>query len=70
MQKIKKLKDSTAEGPDGIGSKILKIAAEELSKPLRMLFNTSLATGSVLLDWKKAEVVPIFKKGTKGDTGN
>ena len=30
----------------------------------------SLATGKVPLDWKKAEVVPIFKKGTKGDTGN
>ena len=35
-----------------------------------MIFQASLDSGQVPLDWRKAKVVPIFKKGSKGDAGN
>jgi hypothetical protein len=34
------------------------------------LFRKSLAEGSVPADWRKANVTPIFKKGSKSDLGN
>ncbi|KAF2346871.1 Reverse transcriptase domain [Trinorchestia longiramus] len=52
-------------GPDGIGPRILKEAAEVIRKPLTNIFNRSLETGIVLDDWKRANVTPIFKKGNK-----
>ena len=68
--KILKLKEHSAGGPDNISAKILKTAVHEIAQPLQLIFNESLRTGQVPLDWKKAEVVPIFKKGTRGDPGN
>ena len=41
-----------------------------LTKPLELLFNKSIQTGVIPEEWKKANVTPIFKKGTKGDPGN
>ena len=37
---------------------------------LTCLFNQSLATGEVPQDWKKAYVIPIYKKGSKSDPRN
>jgi hypothetical protein len=37
---------------------------------LTIIFLKSLSTGEVLADWRTANVMPIFKKGTKSDTGN
>ena len=38
--------------------------------PLQILFKQSLSLGKVPADWKNAKVVPIFKKGAKGEPGN
>ena len=35
-----------------------------------MIFNKLLAEGAVPSIWKKANVCPIFKKGSKTDPGN
>jgi hypothetical protein len=35
-----------------------------------MIFVKSLESGVVPKDWKKARVVPIYKKGPKSDPGN
>ena len=69
-KKLLNLNPSKAQGPDGIPPKILKELSEELSWPLCTLFNLSLETGVVPDDWKTAEVVALFKKGTKSDPGN
>ena len=47
---------------DGIHSNILKTLSEELSLPLCMIFRKSLVEGIVPLDWRAADVVPLFKK--------
>ena len=70
IEKIKKLKEKSAPGPDGITPKILKTVANEIAFPLQIIFEQSLRTGIVPQIWKHATVVPIFKKGTKGAAEN
>jgi hypothetical protein len=60
---LKNLKADKATGPDEISAKILKETAEVISPALTALFNKSLNSGQVPLEWLKADVVPIFKKG-------
>ena len=69
-KKIRGLRAEVAAGPDGIGPRIIKELQEELAPALAHVFRRSLAEGVVPADWKKANVTPIFKKGSKGDPGN
>jgi len=48
----------------------LKEVLDEIAEPLTEIFNKSLSEGIVSQDWKIANVTPIFKKGTKLDSGN
>ena len=59
-----------ATGPDAISARFLKETANEIAPMLTCLFNQSLATGEVPQDWKKAYVIPIYKKGSKSDPRN
>lgn len=57
---LKNLKPQKAAGPDKINPKVLSKTAAPI---LQTIFTRSLRTGQVPLDWKKANVVPIYKKG-------
>ncbi|KAK4826432.1 LOW QUALITY PROTEIN: hypothetical protein QYF61_009129 [Mycteria americana] len=57
-------------GPDEIHPRVLKELAEELTKPLSIIYQQSWLTGEVPADWRLANVTPIFKKGQKEDPGN
>lgn len=70
LEKIKKLKPDSAPGPDKIQSRMLKELANELVEPLRIIFSRTLTEGCMPADWKTAQVIPIYKKGPKGDPGN
>lgn len=52
-------------GPDAVHLRVLKELAEEISDPVAIIFTNSWMTGEVLEDWRRANVVPIFKKGGK-----
>jgi hypothetical protein len=65
-KKLLALKPNSAPGPDKISPRVLHSNAAALAS----IFNKSLDEGTVPDDWKKANVTPIFKKGTKGDPGN
>ena len=67
--KISKLKQDKAPGDDGISPKFLKKVVDEIAEPLTEIFNKSMSEGVVPQDWKLANVTPIFKKGTKLDSG-
>ena len=57
-----------ATGLDGLGRRILKLAAEILSPSFAALINKSLNTGQFPKQLKMAKVFPIFKSGQKTDT--
>ncbi|KAK4818597.1 hypothetical protein QYF61_015459 [Mycteria americana] len=44
--------------------------ADVLTKPLSIIYQQSWLTGEVPVDWRLANVTPIFKKGRKEDPGN
>ncbi|KAK4806802.1 hypothetical protein QYF61_005598 [Mycteria americana] len=57
-------------GPDGIHPRVLRELAKVLTKPLSILYQQSWLTGEVPVDWRLANVTPIYKKGWKEDPGN
>ncbi|KAK4823927.1 hypothetical protein QYF61_008313 [Mycteria americana] len=57
-------------GPDEIYPRVLKELADVLTKPLSIIYQRSWLTGEVPADWRLANVMPIFKKGWKKDSGN
>ncbi|TRZ19001.1 hypothetical protein HGM15179_008133 [Zosterops borbonicus] len=57
-------------GPNGIHPRVMRELADELAKPLSIIYNQSWLTGEVLEDWKLANVTPIYKKGGKEDPSN
>jgi hypothetical protein len=67
---LRSLNPTKAPGPDGIPTKILKDCATELAPKFQSLFNTSLRTGRVPEEWKRANVVALHKKGKKIDPSN
>ena len=60
---ISKLPLKTATGPDGISSWMLKATSSHIAPPppLCHIFNLSISTGLVPLDWKSSFIVPIPK---------
>ena len=67
---IDKLNEQSASGPDGIPARVIKELKEEMVKPLSILFQKSMDNGEIPDEWRDAEVVPIFKKGSKADPAN
>ncbi|PKU46357.1 rna-directed dna polymerase from mobile element jockey- hypothetical protein [Limosa lapponica baueri] len=49
---------------------MLRELAEVIAGPLSIIFERSWRTGEVPEDWRKAKVIPVFKKGKKEDRGN
>ena len=64
------LSPNKASGPDEISPKILKELHHEIAPILTLIFNLSLETGVVPLDWRRADVVPVYKKGSKSKACN
>ena len=62
---LKNLNPRKACGPDSIPNMFLKNYAEELSLPLQNIFQSSLNSGDLPDDWKKANISCAFKKGDK-----
>ena len=70
QKKLADLRQDSAPGPDGITARVLKDHAEALAPALTWIYNKSMKEGVVPEDWRRANVTPIFKKGSKADPGN
>ncbi|KAK4810093.1 LOW QUALITY PROTEIN: hypothetical protein QYF61_008069 [Mycteria americana] len=57
-------------GSDGIHPRVLRELVEVLTKHLSILYQQPWLTGEVPVDWRLANVMPIYKKGQKEDPGN
>ena len=67
------LSPNKASGPDEISPTILKELHHEIAPILKLIFNLSLQTGIagvVPLDCRRADVVPVYKKGSKSKACN
>ena len=62
---FRSLDPNKAHGHDGISIRMLKLCASSISKPLFFLFEHSLENECFTNEWKKANIVPIHKKGDK-----
>ncbi|PKU48710.1 rna-directed dna polymerase from mobile element jockey- hypothetical protein [Limosa lapponica baueri] len=57
-------------GPDGMHPRVLRELVEVIADPLSTIFERSWRTGEVPEGWRKANVIPVFKKGKKEEPGN
>ena len=69
-KKIKAMKDNKSPGVDGIPPKLLMETVEQISIPLARIFNLSLKEGVVPFEWKEANIIPLFKKGSRNKSEN
>lgn len=64
------LNQNKACPPSDISPVILSKCSDVLAPILNVLFNTSIQSHSVPNEWKKAHIVPVFKKGDKQSVQN
>ena len=64
------LDPNKAHGSDGISIRMLKLCTTSISKPLHILFNNSVISECFPNEWKKANVIPVHKKGDKQKINN
>ena len=62
---IQNLDPNKAHGHDQISIRILKICGKIISKRVECIFCECLNSGLFPLEWKKANLVPVYKKGDK-----
>ncbi|XP_059587158.1 cyclic GMP-AMP synthase isoform X1 [Alligator mississippiensis] len=67
---LEKLDTLKSAGPDNLHPRVLKELVSIIAQPVAQIFENSWRSGVVPEDWKKANVVPIFKKGRKVDPAN
>ncbi|GAB0178996.1 mitochondrial enolase superfamily member 1 [Grus japonensis] len=56
--------------PDGMHPQVLRELADVIARLLSINFERSRRSGEVPEDWRKASVIPVFKKGKEEDPEN
>lgn len=59
---IRKLKNTSSHGNDGLSSKLIKLLSPYITQPITTIINQSLKTGIFPDALKVAKVIPIYKK--------
>ncbi len=65
MKQLEDLNENKAPGPDGVSNWILKECRSQLVEKIHSLVRISLRQGRVPRDWKRANIVPIYKGGNR-----
>jgi hypothetical protein len=70
LRQLKLLDTTKSSGLDYVHAKLLKDAAPAVAGPLCVIMNSSLRTGQIPADWKRAKVTAIYKDGDSTDPSN
>ena len=70
LDMLKKLDVRKSMGSDGVNGWILKECADQMVEPIFRLIMFSLYTGELPVEWKSANIVPIYKGGCREDPLN
>ena len=62
---IQNLDPNKAHDHDKISIRMLQLCGNSICKPLELVFQQAMESGSFLSEWKKGNVVPIHKKDDK-----
>ena len=65
LKMIRNVDPNKTHGHDMISIRMMKLCDASLCKPLELIFKSCLEKGKFPLEWKKANVVPAYKKGDK-----
>ncbi|KFV07207.1 RNA-directed DNA polymerase from mobile element jockey, partial [Pterocles gutturalis] len=67
---LRNLKVHKSMEQDEIYPRVLRELADEVAKPLSIIFEKLWHSGEVPADWKRGNITPIFKIRNKQDPGN
>ena len=67
---IRSLKSRKAAGPDNIPAELFKVGTDQLVPFLADLYTAVWNNGSTPAAWQRANITPIFKKGSRKDPKN
>ncbi len=67
---IKDINPRKASGPDEIPTRVLHNLAVEVAPVLTEIYRQSIRTGDIPIQWKKAWITPVFKKGGRAEASN
>ena len=62
---INALNINKAHGHDDISIRMIKLCGKSIVKPLSMIFNNCIDTGTFPDIWNRSDIIPVHKKGDK-----
>ena len=70
IKMMKELDKKKSIGPNGISGYILKDYIQDMAEPIHGIIKCSLKTGKVPKEWKRVDLMPIYKNGNKEEPLN